>query len=68
MAIDQQVTPLQIPSWVPRLLTFAAVYNLASGGFVILFPTLPFRLAGMEPPNYTALVQGLGCRHGGQKV
>ena len=34
--------------------------NLAWGGFVILFPTLPFRLAGMEPPNYPALVQGIG--------
>jgi len=60
MTIDQQVAPLQMPGWVPRLLMFAAVYNLAWGGFVILFPTLPFRLAGMEPPNYPSLVQGLG--------
>ncbi|MEI8383116.1 MAG: hypothetical protein WCJ09_23560 [Planctomycetota bacterium] len=60
MAIDQQATPLQMPGWVPRLLMFAAVYNLVWGAFVILFPTLPFRLAGMVPPNYPALVQGLG--------
>lgn len=60
MALDQQATPLQMPGWVPKLLMFAAAYNLAWGGFVILFPTLPFRLAGMEPPNYPALVQGIG--------
>lgn len=60
MTIDQQATPLQMPGWVPRLLMFAAVYNLTWGVLVILFPTLPFRLAGMEPPNYPALVQGIG--------
>ena len=60
MEIDQQASPLQMPGWAPRLLMFAAVYNLIWGAFVILFPTLPFRLAGMEPPNYPALVQGLG--------
>lgn len=49
-----------MPRWVPSVLIAAAVYNLAWGAFVILFPTLPFRLAGMEPPNYPALVQCLG--------
>lgn len=53
-------TPLTMPPWVPRLLIAAAIYNLAWGGFVILFPSLPFRLAGMEPPNYPAIVQCLG--------
>ncbi|MEI8384142.1 MAG: hypothetical protein WCJ09_28800 [Planctomycetota bacterium] len=65
MTIDQQATPLQMPGWVPRLLMFAAVYNLTWGAFVILFPTLPFRLTGMEPPNYPALVQGHGMIVGG---
>lgn len=51
---------LQMPRWVPALLKFAGVYNFAWGVFVVLFPTLPFRLIGMEPPNYPALVQCLG--------
>jgi hypothetical protein len=54
------IEPPGIPSWIPRLLNAAAVYNLAWCVFVVLFPTLPFRLAGMEPPNYPALVQCLG--------
>lgn len=49
-----------LPPWIPRVLYAAAVYNVAWGAFVVLFPVLPFRVAGMEPPNYPALVQCLG--------
>lgn len=38
----------------------AAIYNLAWGAVVSLFPNALFRLAGMEPSNYPALVQCLG--------
>ena len=48
------------PRWIPNLLNAAAAYNLAWGVFIVLFPPLPFRMAGMEPPNYPALVQCLG--------
>ena len=44
-------------AWV---LWIAAIYNLAWGGFVILFPDLPFRWAGMEVPNYPEIWQCLG--------
>ena len=49
-----------VPRWIPIVLIFAAVYNLLWGLFVILFPLVPFRWAGMEPPNYPVLVQCLG--------
>lgn len=52
--------PPTVPRWIPCVLYAAAVYNVAWGLFVILFPLVPFRLAGMEPPNYPALVQCLG--------
>lgn len=44
-------------AWV---LWAAAIYNLAWGGFVILFPDLPFQWAGMELPNYPEIWQCLG--------
>ncbi len=46
--------------WIAWVLWAAAIYNLVWGGFVILFPMLPFRLAGMEPPNYPEIWQCLG--------
>jgi peroxiredoxin len=49
-----------MPRWTVHVLNAAAVYNLAWGAFVVLFPTLPFRMAGMEAPNYPAIVQCLG--------
>lgn len=49
-----------LPRWIPAVLWSAAIYNLAWGTFVVLFPALPFRWAGMEPPNYPSLVQCLG--------
>ena len=38
----------------------AAAYNLAWGAFVVLLPELPFRWAGMDPPNYPEIWQCLG--------
>jgi peroxiredoxin len=52
--------PVTTPRWIPFVLNAAAVYNLAWGAFVVLFPLVPFRLAGMDAPNYPALVQCLG--------
>ena len=57
---DPATEPPAVPAWVPKVLNAAAVYNVVWCLFVVLFPTLPFRLAGMEPPNYPALVQCLG--------
>jgi hypothetical protein len=41
-------------------LRVAAVYNVAWGAIVVLFPLVPFRWAGMEPPNYPELWQCIG--------
>ena len=48
------------PSWIQIVLRFAAVYNLAWGALVVLFPLTPFRWAGMEEPNYPQLFQCIG--------
>jgi hypothetical protein len=48
------------PQWMRNVLWLAAVYNLAWGAFVILFPLVPFEWAGMEPPNYPSLWQCIG--------
>jgi len=42
------------------VLRLAAVYNLLWGGFVVLFPLVPFRWAGLEPPRYPEIWQCLG--------
>ena len=38
----------------------AAVYNVLWGVAVILFPSLPFELLRVEPPNYPFLMSGIG--------
>jgi hypothetical protein len=38
----------------------AAVYNLAWGTLVILFPQYPFEYVGMQPPRYPELWQCIG--------
>ncbi|MBX3119801.1 MAG: hypothetical protein KF784_12095 [Fimbriimonadaceae bacterium] len=38
----------------------AALYNVAWGVGVILFPNLIFELVGMPPPNYLSLFQCIG--------
>jgi len=49
-----------MPGWVPWVLKFAAIYNLAWGLYVVLLPRAGFAMAGMDPPNYPAIVQCLG--------
>ena len=46
--------------WMAPVLWAAAIYNLLWGGFVVLYPELPFRWAGMPPPNYPEIWQCLG--------
>jgi hypothetical protein len=43
-----------------NVLWAAAVYNLLWGGFIILFPLLPFQWFGMRPPNYPEIWQCVG--------
>lgn len=45
---------------MPSVLWAAAVYNVAWGAAVVLFPKQLFRLAGMEAPNYPEFIQCLG--------
>ncbi len=48
------------PRWMYVALTLAAVYNLAWGSFVILFPNLVFDWAGMPRPIYPQFWQCIG--------
>ena len=43
-----------------RVLWAAAIYNLAWGALLVLFPLAPFRWASMPPPNYPEIWQCLG--------
>ncbi len=49
-----------IPGWARTTLLAAAVYNLAWGTFVILWPGLPFTWLGIAAPNYPGLWQCIG--------
>ena len=51
---------MSAPRWMRNVLLVAAVYNIAWGTFVVLFPTLPFAWIGLEPPNYPSLLRCLG--------
>lgn len=53
-------SPTAAPRWMSAVLRFAAVYNLAWGTFVVLFPTLPFEWTGLPAPNYPSILQCLG--------
>ena len=46
--------------WMRRVLLAAAAYNLAWGGFAILFPHAMFEWIGAPPPLYPALWQCIG--------
>lgn len=48
------------PRWVSLSLILAGIYNLAWGGFVIVFPQAIFRLAGIAPPLYPGIWQCVG--------
>ena len=43
-----------------NVLRVAAVYNLAWGAWVVLFPQHFFALVGMEPMNHPMVWQGMG--------
>jgi hypothetical protein len=61
VAITEEGSENQVaPRWMARVLWAAAVYNLLWGGFVVLFPALPFRWLGMPLPNYPQLWQCVG--------
>ena len=46
--------------WMRWTLIIAGFYNLAWGGFAILFPQTGFDLVGMEPPRYLEFWQCIG--------
>lgn len=50
----------QVPAWMIRTLKMAAGYNIVWGAFAVLFPTVPFRWAGLDVPNYPCLWQCIG--------
>src|SRR6266550_6707477 len=47
-------------AWMHTVLLAAALYNIAWGIFVVLFPLAPFQWAGMPVPNYPELWQCIG--------
>ena len=42
------------------ILLLAAGYNVIWGGFVVLFPLVPFEWAGLDPPRYPQIWQCVG--------
>ncbi|MGP1346184.1 MAG: alkyl hydroperoxide reductase [Phycisphaerales bacterium] len=46
--------------WMRHILYAAAIYNIAWGAFVILFPNALFNWIGAEPPRYPELWQCIG--------
>lgn len=48
------------PSWMKWVLLSAAAYNLGWGGWVVVFPTMGFELAGLPPPRYPQIWQCVG--------
>lgn len=52
------------PRWMQRVLMAAAAYNIAWGAAVVLFPSLFFSLAGLEPPRYLPIWQCVGMMVG----
>ncbi|MFW6336957.1 MAG: hypothetical protein ACOC3G_07495, partial [Phycisphaeraceae bacterium] len=48
------------PAWMTWVLLAAGAYNLAWGGFVVLFPEAMFRWIGAELPRYPELWQCIG--------
>lgn len=48
------------PAWMAAVLYSAAAYNLIWGGLVVLFPLVPFVLAGMALPRYPEIWQCVG--------
>ena len=57
---DEPARSTDAPRWMRGVLRFAAIYNLAWGLFVILFPCAMFQWTGIEPPNYPGIWQCVG--------
>ena len=49
-----------MPRWIAWSLRAAAIYNIAWGTLVVLFPLAFWRWLSIEPPNYPALWQCIG--------
>lgn len=47
-------------NWRSNVLKAAAIYNIAWGAWVVLFPQKFFLLTGMEPLNHPMIWQGMG--------
>ena len=60
MPSDPRPSITATPNWISAVLRLAAVYNIAWGAVVVLFPLAPFRWAGMAEPNYPQLFQCIG--------
>jgi len=56
----QQMNTEKTPTWPVLVLRLAAVYNLAWGAWVILFPNHLFDLTGIARPNYPGIWQCVG--------
>jgi len=48
------------PTWMPRCLVAAGVYNLAWGALTVLAPHWLFDLTGLDRPNYPFIWQCVG--------
>ena len=46
--------------WMNYTLKAAAIYNLAWGAWVVIFPQHFFELTGMDPLNHAMIWQGMG--------
>lgn len=46
--------------WMKHVLIAAGIYNIVWGTFVVVFPDLPFRWAGLPPINYMEVWQCVG--------
>lgn len=52
------------PRWMRLVLLAAALYNIAWAIWTVFWPSSMFSIAGMEPPRYPFLWQGLGMMVG----
>lgn len=48
------------PDWMRWTLFLAALYNIAWGGFIVLFPNKLFELSGLAIPRYPEIWQCVG--------
>jgi len=56
----KQPTARAVPRWIVWSLRAGAIYNVAWGALVVLFPLALWRWLSLEPPNYPALWQCIG--------